>query len=234
MTGRSDAVVVSGLTKEFGATRALDGISFRVSPGEIFALLGPNGAGKTTVMRILLTLLRPTAGVARVAGFDVTARENLVFMAGLHHLRPKAARARVAELLQFAGLAGHANRLAADLSGGMRRKLELAMGLVHLPEVLFLDEPTLGLDIGARRSLWTYVRDIRAAGTTVLLTTHYLEEADALCDRVAIIDHGLIKACDTPAALKAAHGASSLDDVFLAATGQDILGQPAADELVTS
>jgi len=258
MTGRSDAVVVSGLTKEFGATRALDGISFRVSPGEIFALLGPNGAGKTTAMRILLTLLRPTAGVARVAGFDVTerpslvrglvgwvpqertadplltARENLVFMAGLHHLRPKAARARVTELLQFAGLAGHANRLAADLSGGMRRKLELAMGLVHLPAVLFLDEPTLGLDIGARRSLWAYVRDIRAGGTSVLLTTHYLEEADALCDRVAIIDHGLIMACDTPAALKAAHGASSLDDVFLAATGQDMPDQLPADQLVTS
>jgi ABC-2 type transport system ATP-binding protein len=250
MTGRSDAVFVSGLTKDFGAARALDGVSFRVFPGEIFALVGPNGAGKTTAMRILLTLLRPTAGVARVAGADVierpalvralagwvpqertadpllTARENLAFMAGLHHLRPKAARARVAELLEFAGLAGHAGRLAADLSGGMRRKLELAMGLVHLPAVLFLDEPTLGLDIGARRSLWAYVREIRAAGTSVLLTTHYLDEADALCDRVAIIDRGVIKACGTPAALKAAHGASSLEDVFLVATAQNLIGGP--------
>jgi ABC-2 type transport system ATP-binding protein len=123
------------------------------------------------------------------------------------------------------------SRLAGDLSGGMRRKLELAMSLVHLPPVLFLDEPTLGLDIAARRALWSYVRDIRANGTTVILTTHYLEEADPLCDRVAIIDRGRILACDTTAALKAAHGAASLEDVFLAVTGAAIPEQPATDQL---
>ncbi|MGH3170197.1 MAG: ABC transporter ATP-binding protein [Trebonia sp.] len=243
MTARPEAVTAVGLTRNFGATKALDGISFSVGTGEIFGLLGPNGAGKTTVMRILLTLLRPTSGTATVAGLDVavrprqvrarvgwvpqeqtadrllTARENLAFMAGMYHLRPKAGRTRVTELLDFAGLTAHAERLAGALSGGMRRKLELAMSLVHLPPVLFLDEPTLGLDISARRALWSYVRDIRAAGTTVVLTTHYLEEADALCDRVAIIDRGRIMACDAPAVLKHRHGTRSLEGVFLAATG---------------
>jgi ABC-2 type transport system ATP-binding protein len=253
-----DAVEVSGLTRDFGPTRALDDVSFGVAPGEIFGLLGPNGAGKTTAMRILLTLLRPTAGRARVAGLDVTqqpkavrcvvgwvpqertadplltAGENLTFMAGMYHLRPRASRPRVAELLDLAGLAEHAGRLARDLSGGMRRKLELAMGLVHVPAVMFLDEPTLGLDIGARRNLWSYVRDIRAAGTTVVLTTHYLDEADALCDRVAIIDHGRIRATGTPAALKDQHGVATLEDAFLAATGQDLTEQAPADQLVGS
>jgi ABC-2 type transport system ATP-binding protein len=257
MTARSDAVQAVALTRDFAATRALDEVSFTVMAGEIFALLGPNGAGKTTTMRILLTLLRPTAGSARVAGIDVTrqpkavralvgwvpqdrtadplltARENLSFMAGMYHLRPAAARVRVAELLELARLTAHSDKLAGDLSGGMRRKLELAMGLVHLPAVLFLDEPTLGLDITARRSLWSYVRDIRAGGTTVVLTTHYLEEADALCDRVAIIDRGRIMACDAPAALKQAHAVAALEDVFLAVTGQGLPEQPPADQLVS-
>ena len=254
----SEAVEVADLTRDFGETKALDGVSFRVGAGEIFALLGPNGAGKTTAMRILLTLLRPTAGTARVAGLDVaaqsrqvrarvgwvpqdrtadpllTARENLTFMTGMYHLSPKAGRARVAELLGFSGLTAHADKLAGALSGGMRRKLELAMSLVHVPSVLFLDEPTLGLDITARRALWSYVRDIRAAGTTVVLTTHYLEEADALCDRVAIIDRGRIMACGSPDALKRSHGTLSLEGVFLAATGAGLDEQPAADQLVIS
>ena len=257
MTAPSEAVTVTGLTRRFGSTKALDGVNFGVREGEIFALLGPNGAGKTTTMRILLTLLRPTSGAATVAGLDVTAqprqvralvgwvpqdrtadplltaRENLVFMAGLYHLRPKIGRTRVAELLRFAGLEAHAERNSRDLSGGMRRKLELAMSLVHLPSVLFLDEPTLGLDITARRALWSYVRAIRDAGTTVVLTTHYLEEADALCDRVAVIDRGRIMACGTPAALKSAHGAASLEEVFLAVTGQGLPEQPPADQLVS-
>jgi ABC-2 type transport system ATP-binding protein len=166
MTARSEAVTVTGLTREFGTLRALDGIDFEVRDGEIFAILGPNGAGKTTTMRILLTLLRATSGTATVAGFDVTAqprqvrarvgwvpqdrtadplltaRENLAFMAGMYHLPPKAGRTRVGELLRFAGLEPHADRISGDLSGGMRRKLELGMSLVHLASVLFLDEPT--------------------------------------------------------------------------------------------
>lgn len=255
MTSPPDAVAVTGLTREFGKTKALDGATFAVAEGEIFGLIGPNGAGKTTAMRILLTLLRPTSGTARVAGLDVTraprqvramtgwvpqertadplltARENLAFMAGMYHLAPRPARARVTELLRFAGLEPHAARMAGDLSGGMRRKLELAMSMVHLPPVLFLDEPTLGLDIGARRALWAYVRGIRATGTTVLLTTHYLEEADALCDRVAIIDHGRIMAAGVPADLKSAHGAGSLEEVFMVVTGAVAPEQPAADGL---
>ena len=259
MTSRAEpAVEVEDLTRDFGATRALDGASFTVGQGEIFGLLGPNGAGKTTTMRILLTLLRPTAGRARVVGLDVaaqqvavrrrvgwvpqdhtvdpllTAAENVTFMAGMYHLGARAGCSRAAELLAVAGLAEHADRLARDLSGGMRRKLEVAMSMVNVPAVLFLDEPTLGLDISARRSLWAYARDIREAGTTVVLTTHYLDEADRLCDRVAIIDHGRIRAIGTPRELKNDYGVTALDDVFLAATGQDLAEQPAADRLARS
>ncbi len=247
MTSSADpAVQVSGLTKDFGATRALDGATFDVANGEIFGLLGPNGAGKTTTMRILLTLLKPTAGTARVAGQDVTrdpvavrqrvgwvpqghavdplltVMENMRFMCGMYHLAPVAARRRAAQLLEPAGLADHGNKVARVLSGGTRRKLELAMSLVNVPAVLFLDEPTVGLDIAARRDLWTYVRQISRQGTTIVLTTHYLEEADALCDRVAIIDRGQIQATGVPGELKVNYQASTLDEVFLAATGQEL------------
>jgi ABC-2 type transport system ATP-binding protein len=247
MTSSANAAVeVSGLTKDFGATRALDEATFDVARGEIFGLLGPNGAGKTTTMRILLTLLKPTAGTARVAGYDVTTHpvavrqrvgwvpqehavdplltvmENMTFMGGMYHLAPVAARRRAAELLDLAGLAGQANKVASVLSGGMRRKLELAMSLVNVPVVLFLDEPTVGLDIAARRDLWAYVREISRQGTTIVLTTHYLEEADALCDRVAIIDRGRIQATGAPVELKLTYRARTLDEVFLAATGQEL------------
>jgi ABC-2 type transport system ATP-binding protein len=257
MSSRADpAVEVENLTRTFGATTALDRVSFTVDRGEIFGLLGPNGAGKTTAMRILLTLLRPTTGRARVAGLDVaasgrqvravtgwvpqdrtvdpllTTRENVTFMAGMYHLSAKDGRRRAAELLRQAGLDEHQDKLARDLSGGLRRKLEVAMSLVNVPAVLFLDEPTLGLDISARRALWDYVRQIRAAGSTIVLTTHYLEEADRLCDRVAIIDRGRIRATGTPDGLKERCRAATLDDVFLAVTGQDLTEQPAADQLV--
>jgi len=247
MTSSADAAVaVSGLTKDFGATRALDEASFDVARGEIFGLLGPNGAGKTTTMRILLTLLKPTAGTARVAGHDVTrdpvavrervgwvpqehtvdplltVTENMTFMGGMYHLAPAAARRRAGQLLELAGLAGDGNKVAKVLSGGTRRKLELAMSLVNVPAVLFLDEPTVGLDITARRDLWAYVRQISQQGTTIVLTTHYLEEADALCDRVAIIDRGRSQATGEPGELKTSYQASTLDEVFLAATGQEL------------
>ncbi|MGB6456342.1 MAG: ATP-binding cassette domain-containing protein [Streptosporangiaceae bacterium] len=240
------AVEVNGLTKDFGATRALDDATFDVARGEIFGLLGPNGAGKTTTMRILLTLQKPTAGTARVAGYDVTTEpvavrervgwvpqeraidplltviENMTFMGGMYHLAPVAARRRALRLLELAGLAGHGSTVARELSGGTRRKLELAMSLVNVPAVLFLDEPTVGLDIAARRDLWAYVRQISREGTTIVLTTHYLEEADALCDRVAIIDRGQIQATGAPAELKLTYRATTLDEVFLAATGQEL------------
>jgi ABC-2 type transport system ATP-binding protein len=193
-----------------------------------------NGAGKTTAIRILLTLLRPMAGRATVAGRDVvtdgdavrrsvgwvpqdravdpllSARENLRFAAGLHHLSPGDLPTRTAELLALVGLEAHADRLVRHFSGGMRRRLELAMGLVHRPEILFLDEPTLGLDIAARRLVWEQVEQIRRAGTTVLLTTHYLDEADSICDRVAVIDQGEIRAIGTPLELKRAFGRTTL------------------------
>jgi ABC-2 type transport system ATP-binding protein len=240
------SVEAHGLTRDFGTTRALDGATFTVAAGEIFGLLGPNGAGKTTTMRILLTLLKPTAGTARIAGYDVaqnpravrarvgwvpqersvdpllTVLENMTFMGGMYHLAPSAARRRAIELLELAGLATQADKLARELSGGMRRKLELAMSLVNVPDVLFLDEPTTGLDIAARRNLWAYVRQISQAGTTIVLTTHYLEEADALCGRVAIIDGGRIRAAGTPKSLKDTYAATTLDEVYLAATGQEL------------
>lgn len=223
-------------------------MSFDVARGEIFGLLGQNGAGKTTLMRILLGLLRPAGGTALVCGAAVgsatgavrhtvgwvpqdravdpllTARENLRFVAGLHHLDRSTARRRAAELLDRVGLAGHADRLVHDYSGGMRRRLELAMGLIHAPAVVLLDEPTLGLDVSARRRLWGYVREIRDAGTTVLMTSHYLDEADALCDRVAIIHDARIRALGAPTELKRRHSAvdMSLDDVFLTVTGYDL------------
>ncbi len=241
------AVEVCGLTKAFGPTLALDEATFDVARGEIFGLLGPNGAGKTTTMRILLTLLKPSAGMAKVAGHDVTkdpvqvrervgwvpqehavdplltVAENMAFMGGMYHLPPRAARRRSAQLLEVAGLAGHRDKVARDLSGGTRRKLELAMSLVNVPDVLFLDEPTVGLDITARRDLWSYVRQISRQGTTIMLTTHYLEEADALCDRVAIIDRGRIQETGAPGQLKITYGATTLDEVFLAATGQELV-----------
>jgi ABC-2 type transport system ATP-binding protein len=247
MTSSANAAVeVRGLTKDFGTTRALDDATFDVARGEIFGLLGPNGAGKTTTMRILLTLLKPTAGTARVDGHDVirdpvavrervgwvpqehtvdpllTVMENMTFMGGMYHLAPAAARRRAAELLELAGLAGHGNKVAKILSGGTRRKLELAMSLVNVPAVLFLDEPTVGLDISARRDLWAYVRQVSQQGTTIVLTTHYLDEADALCDRVAIIDRGRIQATGAPCELKITYQAGTLDEVFLAATGQEL------------
>jgi ABC-2 type transport system ATP-binding protein len=226
---RSPVVEVTGLSHRFGATRALDGVTFDVEDGEIFGLLGPNGAGKTTTMRVLLTLLPVQAGNARIAGVDVaarrgevrplvgwvpqdraidpllTGRENLRFVAGLHHLTRAAARQRADDLLDLVGLRAVGDRLVQELSGGMRRRLELAMGLVHRPRVLFLDEPSVGLDVRARRRVWDHIRHVCAMGTTVVLTTHYLDEADALCDRVAIIHHGRIRAIASPAELKRRH-----------------------------
>ncbi|HEY8393337.1 MAG TPA: ATP-binding cassette domain-containing protein [Thermaerobacter sp.] len=232
--GQPAAVEVENLTRRFGATEAVRGISFSVRPGEIFGLLGPNGAGKTTTIKILLSLLPPTSGTARILGIDVTreparvrrrigwvpqetavdplltGRENLLLAAGMYHLPPAEAARRVDELLALVELDGAADRVAREYSGGMRKRLDLAMGLVHRPAVLFLDEPTLGLDIQTRRRLWRYIESFRQLGTTIFLTTHYLEEADRLCDRVAIIDRGHIRALDTPERLKARYAGETL------------------------
>jgi ABC-2 type transport system ATP-binding protein len=224
------AIVVRGLVKSFGKVQALRGVDLEVPRGTVLGLLGPNGAGKTTLVRILATLLRPDRGTAAVAGHDVvrdaarlreklglagqaaavdehlTGRENLELTARFRHLPKAAAKAHAAALLRRVGLDDAADRPAKGYSGGMRRRLDLAMSLVGDPEVVFLDEPTSGLDPPSRAALWGLVEELRAAGKTVLLTTQYLEEADRLADTIAVVDQGRIIARGTPAELKAQVG----------------------------
>ena len=224
------AIAIKGLRKSFGEHTVLDGLDLEVAPGEIFALLGPNGAGKTTTISILTTLVRPDAGTASVAGHDVTmeadevrrrialtgqstavdnvltGRENLVMLGRLSGLSTRGARARAEELLTRFALTDAASRRVGTYSGGMRRRLDLALSFVVTPHVLFLDEPTTGLDTRSRRELWDVIRGLADAGTTVFLTTQYLEEADRLADRVAVLHDGRIVADDSPAALKARIG----------------------------
>jgi ABC-2 type transport system ATP-binding protein len=232
------AVTAEGLTKRYGATTALDGFDLAVTEGSVCGLLGPNGAGKTTAVRILTTLLRPDGGRATVAGHDVvrdgaavrariglvgqhaavdeilTGRQNLEMFGRLYHLRPAVARARADELLSRFGLAEAAHRPAGKYSGGMRRRLDLAAGLITSPPVLFLDEPTAGLDPRSRTEVWDGVRDLVRAGTTVLLTTQYLEEADQLADRISVIDRGRVIAEGAPDALKADLGGDRIEVVL--------------------
>ncbi|MQA02818.1 MAG: ATP-binding cassette domain-containing protein [Streptosporangiales bacterium] len=225
-TPRQPAVTVSGLHKSFGDKVVLDGIDFQVAEGSVFALLGPNGAGKTTTVHILSTLLAADAGEVRVGGHDpgadpdavraligvtgqfaavdnlLTAAENLQLMADLYHLGRPAGRQRVAALLERFDLVEAAGKSVATFSGGMRRRLDLAMGLVGSPRIVFLDEPTAGLDPRSRRVMWQIVRDLVADGVTIFLTTQYLEEADQLADRIAVLDQGKLVAHGTPAELK--------------------------------
>ena len=233
-----DAIAVEGLAKSYGSVRALRGVDFAAPPGSVLGLLGPNGAGKTTAVRILATLLEPDGGSARVAGLDVvrdaaalrariglagqyaavdenlTGLENLEMVGRLYHMSRTDARRRAQDLLERFDLTDAAKRPAKTYSGGMRRRLDLAAALVFRPPVLFLDEPTTGLDPQSRQDLWEEVaRLAREDGVTVFLTTQYLEEADMLADRVAIIDHGRIVAAGTPEALKAEIGRPSLEAV---------------------
>lgn len=227
-------IEVLDLVKVYGDTRAVDDVSLEVDRGELFGFLGPNGAGKTTTIRILSTLLRPTSGSARVAGHDVvaepgevrkrlglamqtatldafsTGRETLELAGRLHRLPPREIRRRADELLQLMGLEGAAKKLTGTYSGGMKRRLDLATALMHRPEVLILDEPTEGLDPQSRTALWEELARINAEGTTMLLTTHYMEEADRLCSRLAIIDEGRVVVDGRPEALKAAVGADTV------------------------
>jgi ABC-2 type transport system ATP-binding protein len=228
------AIEVAGLVKHFGAVRALDGVDLECPEGEVVGLLGPNGAGKTTLVRALSTLLAPDAGQAAVLGVDVmaepvavrrmiglagqfaavdemlTGRENLVLVGRLYHLGRGEAHRRAAEVLERFGLTEAADRRCGTYSGGMRRRLDLAATLVGRPRVIFLDEPTAGLDPRSRSVLWTMVRELRAQGTTVLLTTQYLEEADQLAQAIAVIDRGQIVARGTAAQLKERVGAERL------------------------
>ena len=221
------AAQFQGVTKQYGRVTALDDMTLEIERGEIFGLLGPNGAGKTTTLQVLLGLTRPERGRVRVFGREpdrdaatvraltgvvmqqtaldifLTGRENVLLQAALYNL-PRSRRAeRTGEVLAWAGLTEAADRLVSTYSGGMKRRLDLAIGVLHEPRLLILDEPTLGLDIQTRSLLWQLIRDMKAAGTTVILTTHYLEEANQLCDRVGILKEGRVVALGTPAQLRA-------------------------------
>ncbi|SHM72769.1 ATP-binding cassette domain-containing protein [Cryptosporangium aurantiacum] len=228
------AIETAGLVKTFGKTRAVDGINLAVPAGAVYGLLGPNGAGKTTAVRVLATLLRPDGGEARVFGYDVvrqadevrsrvsltgqyasvdedlTGLENLLLLGRLVGHRKRAARTRADELLAAFGLTDAADRQVKKYSGGMRRRLDIAASILNTPDLLFLDEPTTGLDPRSRSQVWDIVRAVVAYGTTVLLTTQYLDEADRLASRIAVIDHGTVIAEGTPGALKSSIGAGTV------------------------
>lgn len=217
---------VENLRKSYGPIIALDSISLEVQRGTVFGLLGPNGAGKTTAVKILTTLVRPDAGKAEVGGFDVlkdqakirsligyvpqeltgdpylTAREHLRYYADLYHLPAATRETRIRELLPLVGLEGHQDRRVRHFSGGMKKKLDLACGLIHRPSLILLDEPSLGLDVQVRRDVWSYILKLKEQGTTVFLCTNYMDEAERLCDRVAIIDRGRIAAMGSPSTLR--------------------------------
>ena len=238
-----------GLTRRFGSLTAVDNLNLAVAEGEVFGLLGPNGAGKTTVIKMLTTLLPPTAGTATVAGFDIrlrpaqvrasigyvpqlvsvdgalTGQENLLFFAKLYGVSRMLRRRRIEQALNFAGLAEAAGRQVRGYSGGMVRRLELAMAMLHRPRVLFLDEPTVGLDPLARQAVWRQVRLLtREYGMTIVLTTHFMDEADVLCGRVAIMHLGRVAALGSPAKLKTSIGRAdaTLDEVFAHFTGNSL------------
>lgn len=224
------AIQVKQVSKSFGSVQALNNVDFEVKAGTIFALLGPNGAGKTTLVRILTTLLHPDSGIAKVGSYDVlhesqsvrgviglagqsaavdanlTGRENIELVGRLYHLEPAAVRRHTTELLENFGLIDAANRVSKTYSGGMRRRLDLAASLIGNPKILFLDEPTTGLDPQSRLDMWRTIEDLVSQGVTVLLTTQYLEEADYLADKIAVIDHGKIIAVGTPEELKSKIG----------------------------
>ncbi len=245
------AIEIKNLKKIFNPTTkpvtAVDDINLEVHKGEIFGFLGPNGAGKTTTMRIITTLLKPTSGSVHIGGFNLvtqaeqvrrhigyvsqsgglersaTTRENLVLQAQLYGLSKSEAEQRAQELITSLELATFADRIVETYSGGQRRRADIALGMVHKPKILFLDEPTIGLDPQSRAHIWAEIKKLKTNGTTIFFTTHYLDEADLFCDRVAIVDHGKVIALGTPQALKqeCSHGdhKPTLDDVFLQKTG---------------
>ena len=258
----SSAIAVSGLRKAYGDKTVLDGVDLEVEQGSVFGLLGPNGAGKTTTVNVLTTLIKADGGTVRVAGHDVgaearavravigvtgqfaavdellTGQENLQLMADLHHLRAAESKQVIGSLLDRFDLAGSAGKLAGTYSGGMRRKLDLAMTLVTRPQIIFLDEPTAGLDPRSRRTMWDIVRDLMADGVTVFLTTQYLEEADQLAGRIAVLDQGHLVAEGTPGELKRQVPGSHVqlrftDVVALDAAARVLNGSTADDAALT-
>jgi ABC-2 type transport system ATP-binding protein len=258
MTPRSPlAIEASGLVKSFGEVRAVDGVDLAVRTGSVYGVLGPNGAGKTTTIRMLATLLRPDGGSAQVLGHDIvreadavrglvsltgqmasvdedlTGRENLILLGRLLGLRRADAKVRAGELLDAFDLSEASGRLVKNYSGGMRRRLDIAASLVVTPELMFLDEPTTGLDPRSRNQVWDIVRSLAAAGTTILLCTQYLDEADQLADGIAVIDHGRVIAEGTPAQLKASVGGGALHVRLLDPEQRPQAERILADELGT-
>ena len=253
--GAPPALLLDDLVVRFGELEAVGGVSFAVAPGEVFGLLGPNGAGKTTTIRVLTTLLAPTSGRALVAGFDVrkeslavrasigyipqaisvdgalTAYENLDFYGRVTGVPRRERRERIEEAIETMELAPMLDRLARTLSGGTLRRLEIATALLNRPAVLFLDEPTVGLDPTARRMVWEHLGALREqADTTILVTTHVMEEAERQCDRLAVIDHGRLVEQGAPAELMDRYGTESLEEVFTAVTGRPIAEESSAEE----
>jgi len=247
-TESKPVIETNSLTKRFKTLTAVDHVSLSIPLGEMFGLVGPNGAGKTTVIKMLTTIMLPTSGNAFVAGYDIlkhsaqvrrsigyvpqmlsadgslTAYENLLIFAKLYHIPRSERNTRIRDALAFMGLAEVADKMVHDYSGGMIRRLEIAESMLHRPKVLFLDEPTVGLDPIARKAVWDHIRRVQADfGTTILLTTHYMEEADELCNRVAIMHLGKVAALGTPAELKASVGeGATLDDVFVHYSGYEV------------
>ena len=251
-------ICVQNLVKAFGEFKAVDNVSFEVREGEIFAFLGPNGAGKTTTIKMLTTLLRPTAGSITIDGLDpgrhqaevrqrfgivfqdpsldaeLTAYENMDLHGVLYHVPRRARAERIESLLKLFELWDRRDTLVKKFSGGMKRRLEIARGFLHTPKILFLDEPTLGLDPQSRNQLWTHVKRLNETeGVTVFLTTHYMDEADRVAQRIAVIDHGKIVAQGTPAELKQQTNSETLEQAFLALTGSSVReeGASSADQM---
>ncbi|HIH10019.1 MAG TPA: ATP-binding cassette domain-containing protein [Candidatus Diapherotrites archaeon] len=252
MPGHSSIISVKGLSKQFGGFKAVDGISFEVRAGEIFAFLGPNGAGKTTTIKMLTTLLDPTAGNIEVDGApisekdrvrssfgivfqdpslddELTAYENMEFHGVLYGIERNAIKERSARMLKLVDLWERKDDLVKTFSGGMKRRLEIARAFIHEPKILYLDEPTIGLDPQTRNHLWDFVKKLnRENGMTVFFTTHYMEEAEKAADRVAIIDHGKIKMIGTSAQIRKFAKAKSLEEAFLKITGRDMREEEAS------
>ena len=246
MTLKEAAIVIDNLTKKFEDVTAVDGLSLTVEKAELFGLLGPNGAGKTTTINVLSGLLKPTSGSVTVGGYDVekdpsevkaligvcpqdtavfsylTGRENVELFGNLHAMSKEELKKKTDELLGKMSLVSDAKRRVGKYSGGMRRRINLIMALVHDPEIAFLDEPTVGMDPQSRRAVWDFIKELKKRNKTVILTTHYMEEAEELCDRVGIIDYGKLIALGAPEQLKAKFEAKNLEEVFIQLTGRRI------------
>jgi ABC-2 type transport system ATP-binding protein len=240
------AITVENLIKRFEDATAVDGINLQVKKGELFGLLGPNGAGKTTIINVLCGLIKPTSGTAKVGGYDVqketekvktligvcpqetaiypylTGAENVELFGDLHTMNKETLKARRDMLLEKMGLTEDARRRSEKYSGGMKRRLSLILALIHNPQIAFLDEPTVAMDPQSRHAVWDFIKELKKEDKTIILTTHYMEEAEELCDRVGIIDHGKLIALGAPQALISKNKVKNLEEVFIALTGRKI------------